>query len=464
MDSINLAKTATSAAVKTAGQVAGVAANSVKVAATFVKRDLRPLRHVENALTILRAAKVPMNISTADNPLVKIMIDLEELGETEVVAITRTLAQSQNFNTMISEQAGKIKVGERHLAIAERFNSVREDAANMARVAQTGKRGVRDNLQQWWMEKRRGSIPERFQGIASDAQDVIKDTQNQLVMEKAITASYKELRNGIKEATIMAGTLRDRARAKLETAQNELREAQDTLEASDDTDMRDHLELERDLKLNAMSKADHMFQTAEDIYNNLNTSYYAGEVVITRLAQATDAKDRVQRQMQSFFSSAQTVMAGLATTLTATQGLNEAYRTLDALKDGMGKSMEALADLNSTVQKDALKSGYTSGMDVAPIQKLLDAVISYQTESREIISQARAESARNAEEVRRVVEEGRKNLVNLVQRQALESTLPPKSESVASIGYDTGADSEAIAAAETLAQLKAARAERVNIE
>ena len=450
MDSINLAKSAV--------ELTQTAADTAKAAGQVLKRELRPLRHVENALLILRGAKVPMNTTTADNPLVKIMSELEPLGETEVVAITRTLAQAQNFNNMISEQVTHIKVGERHLAIAERFNSVREDATNMARAAQTGKQGMRDKAQQWWMNKRRGSIPDRFQAIAKDAQAVIKDTQNQLVLEKAITESYRELRNGIKEATIMAGTLRDRARANLEQAQSELREAQNLLDQTEDASLRDHLELERDIKLNAMNKADHMFQTAEDIYNNLSTSYYAGEVVITRLAQATEAKDRVQRQMQSFFSSSQTVMAGLATTLTATQGLNEAVRTLDALKDGTNRSMEALADLNSSVQKKALQSGYTSGIDAAPIQKLLTAIIDYQTESREIIREAREQSAKNAVEVRQIVEEGRKNLINLVQRQALESTLPPaEAAPVAALGHDDLSQNEAAGAAATLAELRAAR-------
>jgi hypothetical protein len=444
---INLSKTASDPSPNAADTPAGSLPPGKK---------LRPLLHVEAAIQRLHQAGIaPSNISTAEKPLVSVMKDLICLGTHEVVAITRTLAQNENMNQLLSERAADVNVSDRHLDIVEAFNSIREDAAAMVKRAQSGKMTLRGKISERFMKMRRGTIHQRFQSIAKIATEVMRDTQKQLDVERAFAEAYRFMRLGIKEAQMMGQILRDRARSQMDDAREALRVAQEAVNQAPDADHRAILELARDEAQGVYLETDKRFQTAEDIYNNLTSAYIAGDVALTRLAQATDAKERVQRQAVSFFSTNQSVLTALATTITSVQGLNESQRTLRALKDGVNQSLGALADVGSQVQEAALKEGYTSGLDVEPIQKLVTAIVDYQERSHAIIREARAISAQNAEKLTHIAEEGRERLVQIIQRQALESTAPETVDTTRGLGYDADETLTTAGAQETLAALKA---------
>lgn len=404
MGDINLAKDALSGVAKAAQ--AGV-------------RELRPMKHVTRAMTVLRdAGIVPSKMSTADNPLVTLMSDLAPLGESEVVAIARTMAHMENFNQMIRERAADIHVGNRFEDIAERFNSIREDSASMVKRAERGRRTFTDRIAERVMMMRRGSISDRFQAIAEEAKGVFKDTEAQLRLERGMTDAYRLLRVGVKEAQLMAGELRNVARVQMEQTQAALRATQAVVDDAADTDSKAVAELDRDQAMTAYQVAERRYQTAENIYNGLTVAYATGDVIVSRLAQTTDAKERVLSQGVAFFSTNQSTLTALGVTLTGIQGLNEVSRTLGAIKKGTEDALNALADVGTQVQEQALREGYGPTINVTAVKRLMDSVIDYQQRSHQIIQEMRHIASDNAEEVNRVVEEGKAQLVSLIHQQA----------------------------------------------
>jgi hypothetical protein len=63
------------------------------------------------------------------------------------------------------------------------------------------------------------------------------------------------------------------------------------------------------------------------------------------------------------------------------------------------------------------------------VRKLVDAVVSYQERSLEIVDEMRAMSTRNANEIREAVEDGKKRVARLAERagHALPASAPSPS-------------------------------------
>jgi hypothetical protein len=147
----------------------------------------------------------------------------------------------------------------------------------------------------------------------------------------------------------------------------------------------------------------------------LTIGYNTSEVVMGRLVQTTNAKDRVYKQAISFFGTNETVLTALSASFTGLHGLHESTRTLEAMKEGVSRSLEDLADIGGKVQEAALKAGYGPTIRAEAVKKLVDSVVNYQQRSREIIAEMRDMSTRNAAEIRDAVETGKQRLARLVQ-------------------------------------------------
>jgi uncharacterized protein YaaN involved in tellurite resistance len=140
---------------------------------------------------------------------------------------------------------------------------------------------------------------------------------------------------------------------------------------------------------------------------------------MARLMQTTEVKERVYSQAVTFFSTNETVFTALNASFTSLQGLNESSRTLDAMKEGMNKSLETIADVGTKVQEDALKAGYGPTLRAESVKKLVDSVINFQEKSRTLISEMRALSSQNEAEIRQAVEEGKRRMAQLSSGVAL---------------------------------------------
>ncbi|MEO0793506.1 MAG: cell surface protein, partial [Pseudomonadota bacterium] len=121
---------------------------------------------------------------------------------------------------------------------------------------------------------------------------------------------------------------------------------------------RARLELARDEELRKLQAEEKRYQIAKDLSDNITIGYNTSEVVMARLVQTTNAKERIYAQSVSFFGTNEIVLTALTASFTGMHGLHESTQTLEAMKDGVNKSLEVLADIGSEVQEAATKSGY----------------------------------------------------------------------------------------------------------
>ena len=140
---------------------------------------------------------------------------------------------------------------------------------------------------------------------------------------------------------------------------------------------------------------------------------------MARLMQTTEVKERVYSQAVTFFSTNETVFTALNASFTRLQGLNERSRALDAMKEGMNKSLETIADVGTKVQEDALRAGYGPTLRAESVKKLVDSVINFQEKSRTLITEMRALSSQNEKEIRQAVEEGKRRMAQLATQAAI---------------------------------------------
>src|SRR6185295_19980134 len=141
----------------------------------------------------------------------------------------------------------------------------------------------------------------------------------------------------------------DAARAALQAASSKVSEF-----AGSDPAERAKLELARDEQLRQTQDEDKRYQIAKDLSDNLTIGYNTSEVIMARLMQTTSAKERIYAQAVSFFSTNDTVLTALKASFTGMFGLHESTKTLDAMKEGMSKSLDTLSEVGDKVTEAAV--------------------------------------------------------------------------------------------------------------
>src|SRR5262245_59122011 len=376
-----------------------------------------PIQYLDKAMTRLRdLGLVPEK--TEEAPIVALLNRISDLDEDKVVAIARTLSQASLFNQVVREQVAAMELGERYAKITESFNSIRDDAKTMVDQLEDGRINTWERLQNVWSKATRGDIAGRFEKIKKTYLDVAKDTNDQIEREQTILTAYQDFRGALKEAEILALQVLKTADGELKASQTDLEKAMRAVEqaSTDDLVARAKLELARDEQLRAVQAAEDRYQICKDLSDNLTVGYNTSEVVMGRLVQTTNAKDRVYKQAVSFFGTNETVLTALSASFTGLHGLHESTRTLEAMKEGVSRSLEDLADIGGKVQEAALKAGYGPTIRADAVKKLVTSVINYQERSRQIIAEMRDLSTRNATEIREAVETGKQRLARLVQQ------------------------------------------------
>lgn len=378
-----------------------------------------PLNYLDKALSRLRDLGL-MPEKPNEAPVVALIKQISDLDEEKAVAIARTLNHTTVFNEVVRQQITAMKVGERYEKIVNAFNSIRDDAQKMVTQLDDGKIDTRERLGNFWMKITRGDIPSRFQKIKDTFQEVTTDSMDQIQREQTILEAYRDFRTALKEAQVMALQLLKKAEAELEGAKARLAEASRTLETNTNTDQEAvaKLELARDQRLRELQDEDKRYQVAKDLAENLSVSYNTTEVIMARLLQSNEVKERVYSQAVTFFGTNETVFTALNASFTSLQGLHESTRTMEAMKEGVSQSLETLADVGGKVQEDALKAGYGPTLKAESVKKLVDAVVNYQDKSRAMIAELRDLSSKNEEEIRAAVEAGKRRLVELTQAGA----------------------------------------------
>jgi hypothetical protein len=388
-----------------------------------------PLQYLDRAMNTLRDLNLVPE-KTEEAPIVALLNQISDLDEDKTVAIARTLNQASLFNEVVREQVSSMALGERYNEITNSFNSIRDDAKEMVDQVEDGKISAWERIQNIWMKVTRGDMSDRFEKIKRVYLDVAKDSKDQIAREQLILNSYQDFRGALKEAEVLAFEILKKAEGTLAAKKTELEKAMQALEhaTGDDVAARARLELARDERMRDVQNEEKRYQIAKDLSDNLTVSYNTSDVIMARLHQTTNAKERVYQQAISFFGTNETVLTALSASFTGLHGLHESTQTLNAMKEGVSQSLEDLAEIGGKVQEEALKAGYGPTIRAESVKRLVDSVINFQTRSREIIQEMRHLSTQNATEIRTAVEQGRERLARLVE-EGKALPLPPPAAS-----------------------------------
>ena len=374
----------------------------------------KPLQYLDRAVSAIKDLGIWPE-QPAEQPIAGLLNEITGYDETKVILIGRTLTQASAFNDVVRSQVAAMNVGERYEDITNNFNSIRDDAKGMVDQLDDGKLDVVERVSNVWMKVSRGDIATRFERIRHTYLDVSKETKNQIDREYTILEAYRDFRGALKQAEVMALELLDVATQALDAKKADLKAAGEALTAFTTGTPADRarLEMTRDEKLRDLQNEERRYQIAKDLSDNLTISYSTSEVVMARLMQTTQAKERVYQQSISFFSTNETVFTALSASFTGLFGLHESTETLNAMKEGMSKSLETLSEIGGKVQEEAVKAGYGPTIRADAVKKLVDSVINFQEKSRTIINAMRELSTRNSAEIRDAVEDGKRRLAQL---------------------------------------------------
>lgn len=374
----------------------------------------KPLQYLDKAVNAIRDLGIWPE-QQGEQPITGLLSQITELDETRVILIGRTLSQASAFNEVVREQVAAMKIGERYEDITKGFDSIRDDAKSMVDQLADNKLDLLERASNVWMKVSRGDIATRFNKIRDTYLEVTRDTKDQIDREQTILEAYRDFRGALKQSEVMALEVLEVAEKRLEEKKNVLQAASNEVTAFAGTAPADRarLEMARDEKLRDMQNEEKRYQIAKDLSDNLTISYNTSEVVMARLMQTTNAKERVYQQSISFFSTNETVLTALSASFTGMFGLHESTATLNAMKEGMSKSLETLSEIGDKVQEEAVRAGYGPTVRADAVKKLVDSVVNFQEKSRTIINEMRVASTKNSAEIRDAVEDGKRRLATL---------------------------------------------------
>ncbi len=374
----------------------------------------KPLQYLDKAMGSIRELGLWPE-KTEEAPITGLLQQITALDETKVLLIGRTLNQASIFNDVVREQVAAMNIGTRYEDITKGFDSIRDDAKGMVDQLDDGKIDLLERTSNVWMKITRGDISARFNKIRDIYLEVSKDTKDQVTREQTILEAYRDFRGALKQSEVMALEVLDKAENMLNERKEALRGATGELEAFSEGTPADRarLEMVRDERVRDLQNEERRYQIAKDLSDNLTISYNTSEVVMARLMQTTNAKERVYQQSISFFTTNETVLTALSASFTGLFGLHESTETLNAMKEGMSKSLETLAEIGNTVQEEALKAGYGPTIRAESVKMLVDSVVNFQENSIAIIAEMRKLSTQNSAEIRDAVEDGKQRLAKL---------------------------------------------------
>ncbi len=374
-----------------------------------------PMQYLDKAMGALRDLGLAPP-ATQDAPIVGLLEKISDLDPDKIVVITRTLGQTEVFNEVVRNQISGMEIGERYKLITAGFDSIRDDAKKMVDQVADGKIDIFERATNAWMKISRGDISDRFDKIRAIYLEVSKETKNQIEREGIILDSYRDFRGAMKQAEVLALEVLKTAEGKWNAAKTALDAAGKAVADYQGSEPAEKAKLEmvRDEHVRRTQDEEKRYQIAKDLSDNLTIGYNTSEVIMARLMQTTNAKERVYQQAVSFFSTNDSVLTALKASFTGMFGLHEATATLDAMKEGVSKSLEALAEIGDKVQEAAVRSGYGPTIRADAVKKLVDSVVNFQEKSTEIIAEMRDLSTKNSAEIRDAVEDGKRRIARLV--------------------------------------------------
>ncbi|MCI0736152.1 MAG: cell surface protein, partial [Beijerinckiaceae bacterium] len=271
-----------------------------------------PMQYLDQATGTLRDLGItPARPDFA--PINALLEKISGLDHDRIAVISRTLGQTEVFNEVVRDQTQAMDIGSRYEDIATAFNSIRDDAKMLVDQLGDGKVNLFERVSNIWMKFTRGDIADRFDNIRATYLQVTKSTKDQIEREAKILEAYHDFRGALKQSEVLALEVLKKAEEKLDAAKGELAKASEEVADYTGTDPaeRANLELKRDLQLRGLQDEDKRYQISKDLADNLTISYNTSEVIMARLNQTTNAKERVYAQAVSFFSTNDSVLTAL---------------------------------------------------------------------------------------------------------------------------------------------------------
>ncbi|MGZ8329817.1 MAG: cell surface protein [Rhodoplanes sp.] len=374
-----------------------------------------PMQYLDRAANALRDLGI-VPPKAVEAPINGILQRISDLDQDKIAIIARTLSQAGVFNEVVRDQTAAMEIGERYRQIAQQFDSIRDDAKGMVDQISDNRIDLFERVQNVWMKIARGDIADRFDAIKETYVDVTRSTKDQIARESTILDAYRDFRGALKHAEVLALEVLRTAERKLDAAKAELAKASQAVASFAGTEPAERagLELLRDEHLRRTQDEEKRYQIAKDLSDNLTVSYNTSEVIMARLMQTTNAKERVYSQAVTFFSTNDSVLTALKASFTGMFGLHESTQTLEAMKEGMSKSLEVLAEIGDQVGEAAVRAGYGPTIRADAVKKLVESVVSFQEHSLEIVNEMRKLSTQNSAEIREAVEDGKRRIARLV--------------------------------------------------
>jgi hypothetical protein len=374
-----------------------------------------PMQYLDQATGTLRDLGIAP-VRPDFTPINALLEKISDLDQDRIAVISRTLGQTEVFNEVVRDQTQAMEIGRRYEDIAKAFNSIRDDSKTMVDQLEDGKIDFTERVANVWMKLTRGDIADRFDKIRATYLDVTKSTKDQIEREAKILDAYHDFRGALKQSEVLALEVLKKAEVKLDAAKSELTKASEMVSNYTGTDPaeRANFELKRDEQLRALQDEDKRYQIAKDLADNLTISYNTSEVIMARLNQTTNVKERVYAQAVSFFSTNDSVLTALKASFTGLVGLHESTQSLEAMKEGVSKSIEVLSQLGDKVQEAAVRAGYGPTIRANAVVKLVDSITNFQEKSFGIIEEMRKLSTQNSQEIRTAVEDGKRRLEALI--------------------------------------------------
>jgi hypothetical protein len=378
-------------------------------------------KYLDSAIGVLNKYGIVPRKDQDTSKLASLLQDVVSVNEPKVLAIAKTLEYMGSFNELVRDNVGDMKVAGRYAEITDMFDSIRDDSKNLVTQMEDGKIDAKEKLGNLWMKLTRGTPHNRFNKIVKLYQQVYEDTKGQLEKEDAIMDSYIDFRFALKNAEILAQEVLKEQETNLQNSEAKLKEAENKFSgySGDNHAEKSSLQLERDEANRVHSEEDKKYQLIKDIAENLSVGYNVGETLIAKLKQTSDIKDQVYRRAVTFFSTNEHIFTAMDAVYTSQQGLNEATQTLESMKEGANKGLEDIAQISDKLEKAALKAGYGSTINPQSVQKLVDSIVRYQLESKEMIEQFRKESTKSKEEIEVIVNDGKKKCFEALNKYSL---------------------------------------------
>jgi hypothetical protein len=380
-------------------------------------------KYLDSAVSVLEKFGIVQH--NEQSQLAELLNDVAVVDEARVLAIAKTIKYMGSFNELVRDNVEEMDISQRYNNITQLFDSIREDSKTLVGQLSDGKIDWKEKAVNKIMLIRRGSTHDRFEKIASLYTAVSKDVKEQLEKEVTIMDAYMDFRFALKEAEILSHEVMQTQEGNLSKAKGVFDSAAQlvTNYAGTDAAEKSRLELARDEANRAFNDENRRYQLIKDVAENLTVGYNVGETLVIKLKQTHDIKEQVYKKSVTFFTTNEHVFTIMDAVYTSQQGLNEASKTVDALTEGANKGLESIAELGFSLEKAALKAGYGATISSSSVQKLVDSIVAYQTESVKMIEDYRNEATANSKEVARIVEEGKEKC-----KQAMLNYSPDKTK------------------------------------